>query len=137
MEGPDHKPALRAMLGRWGAHVAWVESASFGLTLIQDARRSGLPIRELEADTDKVARALAATPAFEAGQVYFCKGPWLSVLEDELLNFPNSAHDDQVDVVSYGVRVFYQSQQRSGGLPDLGDRASRYDDSVTVRGSGW
>ena len=134
MEGPEHEPALRSMLSRWNASVAWIESASFGLTLIQNARRNGLPIRELKADSDKIARALAATPAFEAGMVYFVQGSWLGKLEDELLSFPNASHDDQVDVVSYGVRVYYQHTRRSMGLPDLGGGGSRYDSSVT---SSW
>lgn len=137
MEGPQHQPAIRAMLGRWGAHVAWVESASFGLTLIQDCRKAGLPIRELVADKDKVARALAATPAFEAGCVFFLTGTsWLDVLEQELLAFPNAVKDDQADVVAYAVRVYYQTQQRTAGLPDLGgDSGPRYDSSVTMEGS--
>lgn len=138
MEGPDHEPAIRAMMGRWGASVAWVERATFGLTLIQQLRRNGIPVRELEADSDKVSRAYAATPAFEAGQVYFLAGaPWLDELLAELLAFPNSAHDDQADVVSYAVRVLYLLTQQTSGLPDLGGGSSRYDDSVTMRGGGW
>jgi predicted phage terminase large subunit-like protein len=135
MEGPDHEPSIRAMMTRWNGRIAYVESATFGLTLIQQARRSGLPVRELEADTDKVSRAMASTPAFAASRVWFCKVPKLAALEDELLSFPNAAHDDIADVVAYAVRVLQQHRSLSAGLPDLGDGGGRYDASVTSRGS--
>ena len=37
----------------------------------------------------------------EAGQFAVPEhAPWLAALEEELLNFPDSAHDDQVDAIS-------------------------------------
>jgi predicted phage terminase large subunit-like protein len=41
------------------------------------------------------------SPMFEAGDVLFPKNaPWWQAYEDELLNFPNAANDDQVDSTS-------------------------------------
>ena len=50
---------------------------------------------------DKVIRMEAQAAKIEAGQVYLPKeAPWLDVFLTELLGFPNSKHDDQVDSVS-------------------------------------
>ena len=106
MEGPDIVPCIRRMMERWQASIVWIESSGFQLALVQQAKREGLPVRELLSDKDKVARALAATPMVECGRVYFPeKALWLADLEHELLTFPASKHDDMVDVVSYACRI--------------------------------
>lgn len=105
-EGPDIVPAIRRAVERWGLSAVWVERVGFQLALVQEARRAGLPVRELEADRDKVARALPATADLEGGRVWFPRaGPWLDDLEAEILSFPGGRHDDCVDVLSYAVRV--------------------------------
>ncbi len=75
-----------------------------GKSVFQAATRAGLPVRELKPDTDKWVRAQPAAARMSAGTVYFLAGaPWLRDLEDELLAFPNGAHDDQVDCLSYAA----------------------------------
>lgn len=82
-----------------------VERLGHGLTVIQEQVRAGLPIRRLEADTDKVSRALVAVARYEEHRVYHPRGaPWLGDWEAELLAFPNAAHDDQVDTAAYAAR---------------------------------
>lgn len=104
LEGPDIVPAICRAVEAWQLAFVGVEKVGFQLALIQEARRAGLPIREVEADRDKVARALVATAALEAGKVWFPRAaPWLGDLEAELLAFPAAAHDDQVDALSYAV----------------------------------
>lgn len=52
--------------------------------------------------TDKITRAQPMRARMRAGGVKFDKsGDWYQVLEDELLSFPRSRHDDQVDALSY------------------------------------
>lgn len=81
-----------------------VESAAYGTKVITNLVRQGLAIRSLEADTDKVTRAIAAVPRYEQTTVYHRLGaPWLDKYERELLAFPNGANDDQVDVYSYAA----------------------------------
>lgn len=110
MEAPDLLALMRTLNHRHDLSAYWVESAGYQLSMIQHMKREGLPVRKLKADKDKVSRALAASPEFEAGNVFFAEGAsWLSELEHELLSFPNAAHDDQVDTVSYGVRAFKRS----------------------------
>ena len=46
-EGPDIVPAIRAAVARQGLGVVWVEKAGFQLAIVQEARRAGVPVREL------------------------------------------------------------------------------------------
>jgi len=92
--------------------TAYIEKNGVGLPVIQFARRKGLPVRELEAHRDKVARAEGVTPFMEAGKLMLPENaPWLGRLHRELASFPLGAHDDQVDAVVYGCQV-WQGQRR-------------------------
>ncbi len=52
--------------------------------------------------SDKLTRAQAIRARMRAGGVKFDKGgDWYSTLEDEVLSFPRSRHDDQVDALAY------------------------------------
>lgn len=50
--------------------------------------------------TDKVTRARPFAAQCEAGNVRLVAGPWNTEYLDELCNFPNGEHDDQVDISS-------------------------------------
>ncbi len=105
-EGPDIVPAMKRMVERHRLPVIWVEKVGFQLSLIQQARREGLPVRELQPDRDKVSRAMPATAALEGGRVLLpTTAPWVRDFVDEVLSFPVGRHDDQVDVLSYAVEV--------------------------------
>lgn len=104
MEGPDQPALIARAVSEQALGFVAVERVAYQLTLLQTARRQGLPVRELKADRDKVSRALAAAARYEAGQVYHpASAPWLGAWEDELLGFPTAAHDDQVDTVAYAA----------------------------------
>lgn len=107
LEAPDIVPRVRASwLAHRHAYIA-VESVAYQLSMVQTLRRTGLPIRELRAETDKVSRALTAAARVEGGDVFFPReAPWLSDFEAELLEFRGDlshAHDDQVDALAYAV----------------------------------
>lgn len=52
--------------------------------------------------TDKLTRAQSIRARMRAGGVKFRKDTdWYSTLEDELMTFPRSRHDDQVDALAY------------------------------------
>lgn len=106
-ETTKHKAVMRAQYDRYQPGFQAVERASYGLNIIQECILDGLPIQELTADRDKLSRSLAIQARYEVGAVYHRKGsPWLADYEDELIDFPNGAHDDQVDVASYaGIQV--------------------------------
>ena len=61
VEGPELVPLLAAVCRKWGVAVLGVEKAGFQLAIVQEARRAGLPVRELAADRDKIARAIPLT----------------------------------------------------------------------------
>jgi len=104
LESPDLIGLLRRGYEKWRPGFIGIERAGYGLMLIQQARRAGLPITELIADTDKVSRAMPAAARMEGGDVYFLEGaPWREDFEAELLAFPNGRHDDMVDVLSYAI----------------------------------
>lgn len=104
LEAPDVIRRAAALLARWGAGWIGFESTAYQASLIQFARKAGLPARPLKADRDKVQRALPLAARLEAGDVLFrAEAPWLDALERELLLFPNGEHDDQVDALAYGV----------------------------------
>lgn len=104
LEGPDIIPAITRALERTGGE-AWIETIGFQATLLQTARRLGMPCRELRPDKDKVTRAAPMAAHFSAGQLWFAPGAWHIDMERELLSFPAGAHDDIVDAMAYGVIV--------------------------------
>lgn len=122
-EGPDIVPEIKSMMHKHNCRFAAIESTGMQLSTLQYAQRAGLPVRELNPTKqewlpkDKYTRALAASPFFESGRVTFERGAhWLTELESELLTFPSTAHDDQVDAVSYGC-LLAEEMARSGAAP--------------------
>jgi predicted phage terminase large subunit-like protein len=103
-EGPDIVGRLRTAYTRFGGYLV-VERATRQMSIIQEAQRTGLPIREVRAEKDKVARALPATARMEQGAVWFppASTPWFRDVEEELLAFPAGRHDDFVDTLAYAV----------------------------------
>lgn len=103
-EQPDVKGFIIRTKAAWGITDLRVEAKAAGLALVQTLTREGHAVRQLEADVDKVTRAMGAAPRYEAHTVYHLLGaPWLEDYERELLAFPNGAHDDQVDVFAYAA----------------------------------
>lgn len=104
LEGPEIVPALRTMYDRWRPASIGIEQVAFQLSIVQAAQRAGLPVVSLHPDRDKVSRAMTAAARMEAGAVYLPKdAAWLEEFERELLTFPASRHDDQVDVFAYAA----------------------------------
>lgn len=54
-------------------------------------------VRRICPNKDKVTRAMALEPKFEAGLVVIRRAPWNEAWEDVLAAFPNGTHDDDVD----------------------------------------
>jgi len=108
-EAPELKINARAF---WNKHHAIkgigqlramkVEDKSSGTGLIQDLKRAGpegmIPIIGIPRSRDKVERANDVTSYIEAGLVLLPEGAeYLSEYLLEFAQFPNGAHDDQVD----------------------------------------
>lgn len=110
MEGPDQVPLIQASWQRWRQSYIAIESVGYQLTLIQAARRTGLPIHEIKRDSrDKVARASFLQARLEAGAIWFPQSAtFLDEVESELLAFPDATHDDIVDTLSDGAAQLLQ-----------------------------
>ena len=66
-----------------------------------------LPIK---VDTDKLSRAEAVTPLFEAGKVFVPEAaPWLADYVTEITSFPGSKYDDQVDSTTQALAYLRSS----------------------------
>ena len=67
-------------------------------------RHTGLRVRGVRPDRDKVTRARPVAALMEAGRIVFWpRAPGLAELEEELVAFPNGAHDDLVDALVYAA----------------------------------
>lgn len=84
---------------------------------------------------DKVTRARPLAAQVNVGNVVLLRGEWNRVLIDELRNFPNGNHDDQVDSLSLGfdyladnnlgLLEFYQAQaSERRALREAGQRGA-------------
>jgi len=74
-----------------------IEKKASGQSLIQDLRRSGVPVAEYQPDRDKVARAYAVQAMLESGQIYYPDRRWAEDVLSECEQFPNGVTADYVD----------------------------------------
>lgn len=74
-----------------------IEKKASGQSLIQDLRRSGVPVSTYQPDRDKVSRAYAVQAMLESGQIYYPDRRWAQGVIDECALFPHGDHSDWVD----------------------------------------
>ena len=100
---------INATAVRWNADQIIVEDKGAGTQYIQtqgggdgEPRKAPAPLLSISTDNKtKEFRFDGVTPMFSAGEVVLPKNAiWLAEYELELLQFPNSKHDDQVDSTS-------------------------------------
>ena len=109
-EYPDLRREAQEQYDIHRPDVVIVEKKASGQSLLQDLRRAGFPVMEYLPDRDKVARVYAATPTFEAGRVWLpARKKYSEVLEEELIQFPNAQHDDQVDTTTMAIHYLRES----------------------------
>lgn len=99
-----------------------VEDKVSGTGLIQTLKRGepgkhpAIPTKAVQRSTDKVERAQDIAPSIDAGLVYLpADAPWLSDFLAEHGQFPNGAHDDQVDTTVDAVEDICLSGIKSSG----------------------
>lgn len=102
LEYPDLKRKSIQLINKWQPRAVLIEDKASGQSLIQDLKKelsyNVIPIKVVK---DKITRFASITPVFEANRIFIKdKSNWLFDLEYELLTFPNSQHDDQVDSIS-------------------------------------
>ena len=69
---------------------------------------------------DKVVRAGAIEPIFDAGNIYMRRAPWNEAVKEQFQEFPACLHDDIVDSISGGypmaVEKYKKAEQLGGQL---------------------
>lgn len=102
---PDLRRKIAQLALEFGADTILIEKAGFGFSLLQDLRND--PPHSMPAPIgivpkgDKQDRLAAQSAKIEAGQVLLPReAPWLADFLTEVLAFPSSRHDDQVDSLS-------------------------------------
>jgi predicted phage terminase large subunit-like protein len=107
-----------------GAKAMLIEDQASGMQLIQSLRNEqplGVPrpiARKPEAD--KRTRLAGVSAMIEAGQLLLPHdAPWLAEFKQELLAFPSSRYDDQVDALSQ-LLIWVDLQQREDDTPICG-----------------
>tara|TARA_R100000656_G_scaffold112355_1_gene84492 strand:- start:493 stop:975 length:483 start_codon:yes stop_codon:yes gene_type:complete len=109
-EYPELRRISQLLYNEFKPDVCIIEKKASGQSLIQDMRRSGLPVREYLPDRDKVSRVYAASPMMESGKVWIPQHKkWADDLVEELIQFPNAAHDDQVDALTMAIHFMRES----------------------------
>jgi predicted phage terminase large subunit-like protein len=115
MEWPELRRASETLYAFRQPRLVLIEEAASGISLAQDLRTISppLPITPIKLDADKVSRASSTTGYAEAGKVFLPDGePWVLPFMEELAEFPNGAHDDQVDAWSLVMDYFRRNSSR-------------------------
>lgn len=114
LEYPDLRRAMLAQAERWQPQAILIEDKASGQSLLQDVRQSThLPVIACLPDADKLTRFVRVTPTIEAGRFYLPKhAAWLAEFESELLTFPESRHDDQIDALSQALNWLREREWR-------------------------
>lgn len=118
---PALKEKARTMGDRWKPTAILIEDKASGQSLIQELKTTTrLPIVPVKVDRDKVSRAHAVVPLWEAGKVYVPHGaPWVDDFLANLYGFPKMAHDDDVDAFDQGLTYLHQGGGSTGFLEFL------------------
>jgi predicted phage terminase large subunit-like protein len=81
------------------------------VALYQELRFMGLPVQEYSphrGSGDKVARLNAVADIVKSGKVWIPDTWWARELIDQIAQFPNGEHDDDVDTTSMALTRFRQ-----------------------------
>lgn len=104
---PETYEAIMAFRETWAGAPILVEAAANGHAIMQTLERAGvhgvIPVKPIG---DKVSRANAIVPLFEAGNVYLpsrTEAPWVDAYRHELETFPGGRNDDQVDATTQAL----------------------------------
>ena len=99
LEFPDLKRRVIQSSHDAQARLVLIEDTGSGTALIQSlGDEASINVVPFQSKLDKMIRAQQQTAAIEAGKVLLpSEAPWLGVFDQEVLGFPGTRHDDQVD----------------------------------------
>lgn len=90
---------------KWPKAQRWlIEDKANGSAIISVLKKHIHGITPINPTESKTERAYSVTPIIEGGCVYIPENAsWMPSFEDEILNFPAGAHDDQVDSMTQAL----------------------------------
>jgi predicted phage terminase large subunit-like protein len=106
LEFPELRRMVFELSALWNPDIVLVEDKASGTQLIQELRADGFSRVQAapSLDGDKIMRLRAQTAKIEGGFVLFpLEAHWLNDYLRELLSFPNSEFDDQVDSTVFAL----------------------------------
>lgn len=111
LEAPELRHLIEALHQQYAADTTLIEDDGVGRGLVQDLRRTSphcMPLL-VKPKYEKLARMEARAVMFETGKVLIPRSAeWLGCYLDELLSFPQSAKNDQVDSTSQALDYLQQ-----------------------------
>lgn len=113
---PELKLQAKAFNSKWHPQAFLIEDKASGQSLIQELRLdSAIPLVPIKVDTDKVSRAHAVVPTWEAGTVHVDPSlSWVSDFLEQLYGFPKLAHDDDVDAFTQAMNYLRHGFEGQG-----------------------
>ena len=135
LEYPDLKRAVRHLANFHGARQVLIEDRVSGVQLIQELRMEGLPgLIAVSPKGDKTMRMLEQTPQIEGGLVHLPeRAPWLDDFLNELMLFPKSPNDDQVDALAQALKYCVRGNAADMFLAALRMRDEERDAPPSIR----
>ena len=113
MDFPSTLKAIREISRqRPGAVAKLIEDKANGSAVIQMLSRELTGIIPVSPEGGKVARAAGVSPLIESGCVFLPHPlfmPWVNDFIEECANFPNAAHDDQVDAMTQALLRWHRA----------------------------
>lgn len=101
---------IERLSARWPTcYAKLVEDKANGSAVIEQLRSKVAGLIPVQPEGGKIARAHAAAPTVEAGDVYLPSkniDAWIELFIEECAAFPNGAHDDNVDAMSQAFLRF-------------------------------
>jgi predicted phage terminase large subunit-like protein len=114
MDCPATVHAVRELTQKWpGTMAKLIEDKANGSAVIQMLAHEIPGLLPVNPSGGKAARAQAISPLVEAGNIYLPhpdSAPWVNDFIEECVQFPNGAHDDQVDAMTQAILRWHMAE---------------------------
>jgi predicted phage terminase large subunit-like protein len=104
--------SARDLKAKWPGTIAiLIEDKANGSAVIQILTHEIPGLLPVNPQGGKIARVAAVSPLVEAGNIYLPHpqfAPWVEDSIEECVQFPNGAHDDQVDAMTQALLRWHE-----------------------------